>query len=568
MSSPNIQARRFVPRKAKTVVIGKTSVSLYPKVDPTMSDPEKALAYQQSRAVLAGADLDQRARILALAERLDLMLTAESSLVDWERKLSKNWFNFANLTIISWHNARGGIIINTTVADNPSILLPVQNGAAAMCPTENVKFSDLNTIVPAPSCVLRGEYYIELPQRTFQLLNGHNVAYNLTTFLGAADLRTLLPLEIQRDILDEMHQDGPFDLLQPAFNLTFCQPDSSVVYGDLKTLVVKLASGTVHEQLFSVLVLGYSMEPHSVLKHIWQSYIDDSGIPVRQSAQVYYTTFLNTMRPFYDLEEYPIDVAGVFMAHIELTLTKSFQAHYPDFGQARKRAVIIQHPILTDMLKALIRVEADVSNILEIVSADKRGGEQFHVKASAVPAYPSVAERTINSYTPGGGDALKSLEKDGEDMSCFGCGHPHPWSKKVNGKWVVICPNKDQPGVRDRAKLNVLQYQTRQRRKTRENRKRKNAHTLNLEDLPRSTQDRILLQHWAKASGATTNATSVSVSLSITGATSSVGTGVKCGSITLHQDMVVLASDSTKPPIPIAIHSPMAHLTLQTGTST
>jgi hypothetical protein len=44
------------------------------------------------------------------------------------------------------------------------------------------------------------------------------------------------------------------------------------------------------------------------------------------------------------------------------------------------------------MLKALIRVEADVSNILEIVSVDKRGGEQFHVKPSAVPAYPSAAE--------------------------------------------------------------------------------------------------------------------------------------------------------------------------------
>ncbi len=366
-----------------------------------MSDPEKALAYQQNRAVLASADLDQWACILALAERLDLMLTAESSLADWERKLSKNWFNFANLTIISWHTARGGIIINTTVANNPSVFLPVQNGATAMCRAEGVKFIrvhlgldflDLNTIVPAPSCDLRGKYYIELPQWTVQLLNGHNVAYNLTTFLGAANLQTLLPLEIQRDILNEMHQDGPFDLLQPAFNLTSCQTDSLVVYGNLKTLVVKLASDTVHEQLFSVLVPGYSMEPHSVLEHIWQSYIDDSGVPVQQSAQVYYTTFLNAMRPFYDLEEYPIDVAGVFMAHIEPTLTKSFRVHYPDFGQARKRTAIIQRRILTDMLKALIRAEADVSNILEIVSTDKRGGEQFHVKPSAIPAYPSVAE--------------------------------------------------------------------------------------------------------------------------------------------------------------------------------
>ena len=65
-----------------------------------MSDPEKAMAYQQNRTALATADLDQRARILALVERLDLMLTAESNLADWEQRLIKSSYNFANLTII------------------------------------------------------------------------------------------------------------------------------------------------------------------------------------------------------------------------------------------------------------------------------------------------------------------------------------------------------------------------------------------------------------------------------------------------------------------------------------
>jgi hypothetical protein len=95
MSSPTIQAIQvtnacFVPRKPKIILIGKTSVLLYPKFDPSMSDPEKALAYQQNHTALATADLDQRACILALAKRLDLMLTAESSLADCERKLAKN----------------------------------------------------------------------------------------------------------------------------------------------------------------------------------------------------------------------------------------------------------------------------------------------------------------------------------------------------------------------------------------------------------------------------------------------------------------------------------------------
>jgi hypothetical protein len=108
MSSPNIQAFRvsktkspFVPRKPEIVTIGCTSVSLYPKVDSSMTDSKKALAYQHNKTALASADLDQCTRIFTLAERLDLMLMAESGLADWEHKLSRNWVNFQFLTILS-----------------------------------------------------------------------------------------------------------------------------------------------------------------------------------------------------------------------------------------------------------------------------------------------------------------------------------------------------------------------------------------------------------------------------------------------------------------------------------
>ncbi len=138
----------------------------------------------------------------------------------------------------------------------------------------------MNTICPAPSTILRGEYYIKLPQRTVQLTNEQSAAYNLTTFIGAADLRTLSAREVKQDIIDDTHQDGLFDLLEPAFNFTLCKTNSLVVYSNLKTLVIKLASDTVHEQVCAVLVSGYSMEPQTVLDHIWQSYLDKKGVAV------------------------------------------------------------------------------------------------------------------------------------------------------------------------------------------------------------------------------------------------------------------------------------------------
>jgi hypothetical protein len=346
MSSPTVQAIQatkacFVPPKPKIVLIGKTLVLLYHKVDPSMCDTEKVLAYQQNCTALATANLDQWARILALAKRLNLILTAESSLADWERKLAKNWFNFGNLNIISRHNARGDIINGTTMPNNTSILLPIQGGTANRCRADGLKlvcvqlnldFADLNIIRPVPSTILRGEYYIQLPQRTVQLTNERGVAYTLTTFNRAADLGTLSAEEVKRDIINNTHQDGPFNLLEPAFNLTLCKTNSLVVYSNLKTLVVKLASDNVHEQLFVVLIPGYSMEPQTVLDHIWQSYFDEKGVTIPLSAQVCYSSFLNANHLFNDLKEYPLNIAGIFMAHINPTYAKVFCAHYLAHG--------------------------------------------------------------------------------------------------------------------------------------------------------------------------------------------------------------------------------------------
>jgi hypothetical protein len=395
---------------------------------------------------LTSADLDQKACILALADCLDLMLTAESSLANWGCKLHCYWPNFANLSILSWHGVNGAQINNTTMAANPAILLPVQNGAANACQSSGKKivrvqlaldYADLNRINPAPNTTLCKVYYIQLPQDSFNLQNAAGNAYCLTTFTGAADQRTLSINDIKRDILGATHQDGSFDLLKPSFNLTSCRTNSMVVYGKLKSQVVCLASDTIHQQLFEILVPGYSMEPHNVLNHIWQSCVNHEGIHIRLNAQVYYTTFLNAIRSFYNLQEYPINITGIFMDHIEPTLAKGFCTNYPNFGKASPRAALTQHTLLTDMLSALIKTENNISNVLEIVSS-AHGGEQFHMVLSpggTAPTFPSVAKKTLICY---GGDGDEST-KGGEttkgsfvERRCFGCSDPHPWSKKEN----------------------------------------------------------------------------------------------------------------------------------------
>ena len=74
----------------------------------------------------------------------------------------------------------------------------------------------------------------------------------------------------------------------------------------------------------------------------------------------------------------------------------------------------------------------------------------------------------------------------------------------------------------------------------------------------------MLLQQHHSGSVVTTDGGSVASS--ITGVTTPQRPGAR-NSVTLHKDVVVLTGTSSLPPIPVAIQSPMAHITLATGTA-
>lgn len=102
------------------------------------------------------------------------------------------------------------------------------------------------------------------------------------------------------------------------------------------------------------------------------------------------------------------------MAHIDPIYAEGFHANYSAHGQARDRLAITQRRIFIDMLQALIKVEAAVMNILEIVRVDQRAGEQFYqAPPGAAPTSPSLAERTINNYS-NGDNATKSTVRSAE----------------------------------------------------------------------------------------------------------------------------------------------------------
>ncbi len=88
------------------------------------------------------------------------------------------------------------------------------------CVQLTIDYASLINVTPPGATVLRTEYYIELPQTSVQVTDGAGNAYNLLTFHGPADLRTMSPAEVQAQILNVTFQDGPVDLQPSKFNLS------------------------------------------------------------------------------------------------------------------------------------------------------------------------------------------------------------------------------------------------------------------------------------------------------------------------------------------------------------
>ena len=194
----------FAPRALVPINVGQATVILYPIIDQSMATHEQAHAFHINKTALSLQNINLHVQLDALGHQLNLSATVEGVITDWLWYFYDRWCNFTQLQILSFHNTKGDEVNDTTDAIDSSILLPVIDGTYVTC-RKNVKFVhaqlsvnfiDFVTINNPGPTNLRSEYVIKLSQTTRQLTNGAGTAYNLTTFHGTADLRTLTSQEI------------------------------------------------------------------------------------------------------------------------------------------------------------------------------------------------------------------------------------------------------------------------------------------------------------------------------------------------------------------------------------
>jgi len=206
-----IQEMSFIPRDLVTVMVGCLSTTCYPKVEAKMPVHEKAFAYQVAKSALESLPVDIRLIIEAMVMQLNCNATADSLIYNWKSVLDEGWYNPNLLQILSFHNSAGIKIIDTTMIADASVLLPVVDGALANCRKPEVRFVHIQITLDYAALFaadhtgptsIKSMYYIELPSTSAPMINGHGIAYNLSTYHGPADLRTMTVADVLAQIVD------------------------------------------------------------------------------------------------------------------------------------------------------------------------------------------------------------------------------------------------------------------------------------------------------------------------------------------------------------------------------
>jgi hypothetical protein len=279
-SQPDLSVVGFVPQQLVTVSIGRYQLNLYPKLSPGASLVEPAHAYQICKSALAALNINIRVIFGTLGSQLNCMATIDGLVYNFTQVYEDGWFDPANLQILSFHDSAGMHINNTTVAGNPTALLPVINGMLVNCRQQDVRFVHVQVSLDfahllgaghVSATILKLMYYLELPQQSVNMTNSAGAAYVLSTYHGPANITAMTAQENKNDIIHPCHQCGPITLSGADFNLQERNIDSAMVKDQLISKLLLLGFDAICTSVFAVLCPGYSDQPHAVLDHIRQA---------------------------------------------------------------------------------------------------------------------------------------------------------------------------------------------------------------------------------------------------------------------------------------------------------
>ena len=342
MSDPpsSVTRGRFLPKELVQHVVGSKTCYVYPRLNALMPIEEKAYGFWTTTTSLKDLRLPNQTYIDQMGQLLDSGTTVAGLKHDMDHHFTSHWHDFNHLTILSWHNSTGAAMANAATAADINILKPVQNGPVPDCRPDDVKFvrvrinldyRDLCTdATPEDNTILRAEYFFELPQTSVEVLNGAGNPRMLTTFHGAADLRTLSAAEFKDQILHHVPHEGPITLADAPFGVANASIDDTSAMEIIEKLYLKIALPTIENSVFRTLCPGYTNKPHAALEGLCQSVKDEEGNVTTVTVSQYFAMIQNATRTFANMDEYPVDVCRIFIDGLHEDVKGFFVDLYPE----------------------------------------------------------------------------------------------------------------------------------------------------------------------------------------------------------------------------------------------
>jgi hypothetical protein len=316
----------FVPQVLIPVSVGRYQANLCPKLNPGAPVHERAHAFHICKSAIVPINIDIRIIFDALGLQLNCMATINGLIYNFTQVYEEGWYDPANLQILSFHSSTGMRINNTTVAGNPTILLPIINGNLAACHQQDVQFirvqvsldfAPLLSTGHAGATVLKSMYYLKLPQQLVNMANGLGAAYVLMKFHGPTNITTMTACKVLEEIIHPCLQRGPITLSGTDFNLLDANIDSNMVKDQLITKLLLLGLDAICTLVFVVLCPGYSDQPHAVLEHIRQALPGPDRQMVMTSIHEFIQCVINASHPFAACKTLPISICNHIICNLD-----------------------------------------------------------------------------------------------------------------------------------------------------------------------------------------------------------------------------------------------------------
>ena len=464
-------SQMFIPKKLVSVKTAGQTIMGYPEIDHTAPAAERVYALMVNRQAARDAFLSTVQEVAFYSGRTGIEVQSGVLITQWHSRLVNNWADPAQLTVISYHGADGAVI-NDAIDPDTGVLRPIDDGPAGTRRPAGVtsaqvrltlNFTDLHHNNEPTECVMT--YFIQLPVGTIVFENAAGNQVTRVTCNIPGDPFALTPAEFKNQVLLPCGTNGPAKLKAPDMGGGACGYDEAAKGKELKERIISVGSESIYLKLREQLAPGFHTSVFATVEKITMAYKDDEGNSVSLTVHEFYNAMLRAASTFIHDEVFSYNLANHFANNLEPSIKALFEqktkAHlvFSDFNRDAQLKQL-------DVYVALaMTCEKQVNDTAKLVRKTVGDTHTFYGKAlqalglnidetmdlSDPSTFISAAEKTLQKYKP-----VSPEKPNSKDPVCWGCKGGHSYRDKRSKE--VTCPNKDKPGVAERAKLMHKQY--------------------------------------------------------------------------------------------------------------